>query len=57
MEAYGAEVHFLPDDNFGVITLGNTALTSNVAGLEVVWKLIDDKLGVPEKERYDLVSR
>ncbi|KAI8960471.1 beta-lactamase/transpeptidase-like protein [Daldinia sp. FL1419] len=57
MEAYGAEVYFLPDLEFGVVTLGNTALTSNYVGIEIVWKLIDDKLGVPEEERYNWVSR
>ncbi|OTB09318.1 hypothetical protein M426DRAFT_17969 [Hypoxylon sp. CI-4A] len=53
MEAYGAEVYFFPDLEYGVVTLGNTAVTSNYAGNEVVWKLIDDKLGIPEEERYD----
>ncbi|KAI1141810.1 beta-lactamase/transpeptidase-like protein [Hypoxylon sp. FL0543] len=53
MEAYGAEVYFLPDLGYGVVVLGNTALTSNFVGREVVWKLINDKLGVPEGGRFD----
>ncbi|OTB11185.1 hypothetical protein K445DRAFT_68866 [Daldinia sp. EC12] len=57
MEAYGAEVYFLPDLGFGVVTLANTAVTSNMLGMELAWKLIDDKLGVPEEERFDWVSR
>ncbi|KAI0104412.1 beta-lactamase/transpeptidase-like protein [Daldinia grandis] len=57
MEAYGAEVYFLPDLGYGVVALGNTALTSNLVGTELVWKLIDDKLGVPEGERFDWVTR
>ncbi|KAI1473070.1 beta-lactamase/transpeptidase-like protein [Daldinia caldariorum] len=57
MEAYGAEVYFLPDLGFGVVTLANTAVTSNLLGMELAWKLIDDKLGVPEEERFDWVSR
>ncbi|KAF3054971.1 hypothetical protein GL218_07608 [Daldinia childiae] len=57
MEAYGAEVYFLPDLGYGVVTLGNTAQTSNFVGMELAWKLIDDKLGVPEEQRFDWVSR
>ncbi|KAI1801508.1 beta-lactamase/transpeptidase-like protein [Daldinia bambusicola] len=57
MEAYGAEVYFLPDLGFGVVTLANTAVTSNLLGMELAWKLIDDKLGVPEEEWFDWVSR
>ncbi|KAI1100791.1 beta-lactamase/transpeptidase-like protein [Jackrogersella minutella] len=53
MEAYGAEVYFFPDLEYGVITFGNTPSTSNLLGLEATWKLINDKLGVPEEERFD----
>ncbi|KAI1411142.1 beta-lactamase/transpeptidase-like protein [Hypoxylon sp. FL1857] len=53
MEAYGTEVYFLPDLEYGVVLMGNTELTSNFVGREVVWKLINDKLGVPEAKRFD----
>ncbi|KAK3945584.1 penicillin-binding protein 4 [Diplogelasinospora grovesii] len=53
MEAYGAEVYFFPDDNYGVVTLGNTAISSNAAGEILLWKLVDEKLGIPEEERYN----
>lgn len=53
MHAYGAEVFLFPDLDFGVVTFGNTAGTSNYVGLLAVWKLVDDKLGVPEEERHD----
>lgn len=56
MEAYGALVYFFPDLEYGVITLGNTAITSNVVGNELIWKLIDDKLGISEEDRYDWAS-
>ena len=56
MEAYGANVIFLPDLSFGVVTLGNTALTSNLAGQVLLRKLLDDKLGVPEKDRIDWIA-
>lgn len=53
MEAYGAEVYFLPELNYGVVTFGNTPGSSNTVGNILVWKLINDKLGIDEKERYD----
>ncbi|KAK8084619.1 hypothetical protein PG997_005890 [Apiospora hydei] len=53
MEGYGAEVFFLPDLGYGVVTLANTAMTSNMAGKTLAWKLINDKLGVAEEDRYD----
>lgn len=53
MHAYGAEVYFFPDLEFGVVTLANTAMSSNFVGTILVWELVDDKLGVPKEERYD----
>lgn len=53
MHAYGAEVFIFPDLDFGVVTLGNTATSSNAVGLLVVWDLVDEKLGVPQNERYN----
>ncbi|RYP75863.1 hypothetical protein DL771_002127 [Monosporascus sp. 5C6A] len=53
MEAYGVEVFFFPDLDYGLVTMGNTAITSNAVGQLMAWKLINDKLGVPEEERPD----
>lgn len=53
MEAYGAEVFFFPDLKYGIVTMGNTAITSNYVGRLLTWTLINDKLGIPEKDRYD----
>ncbi|RYO74266.1 hypothetical protein DL766_001197 [Monosporascus sp. MC13-8B] len=53
MEAYGVEVFFFPDLDYGLVTMGNTAITSNIVGKLMAWKLINDKLGVPEEERPD----
>lgn len=53
MHAYGAEVYFFPDLDFGIVTFGNTAMSSNALGLVLLWGLVDDKLGVPEDERHD----
>lgn len=53
MEAYGAEVIFFPRLNYGIVSLGNTASTSNAVEERLMWHLIDEKLGVPENERFD----
>lgn len=53
METYGTEVFFLPDLDYGLVTMGNTQMGSNVVGQLIAWKLINDKLGVPEEERWD----
>ncbi len=52
METYGAEVFFFPDLDYGLVTMGNTGTTSNLAGQLIAWRLIDDRLGVPEEERW-----
>lgn len=57
MEAYGADVWFFPDLEYGIVTMGNTAVTSNFVGRLLAWKLINDKLGVPKTERYDWKPR
>ncbi|KAK7752219.1 hypothetical protein SLS62_005753 [Diatrype stigma] len=53
METFGTEVYFFPDLDYGVVTMGNTQVSSNIVGQLVAWKLINDKLGVPEEERWD----
>ena len=53
MEAFGAQVIFFPALNYGLVTFGNTAATSNMAEERLMWHLIDDKLGIPEEERFD----
>ncbi|KAI1842021.1 hypothetical protein JX266_011776 [Neoarthrinium moseri] len=57
MEAYGADVFFFPDLKYGIVAMGNTAITSNFAGRLLTWKLINDRLGIPESERYDWSSQ
>lgn len=57
MEAHGAEVYFFPDLKYGVVTLANTAVTSNIAGMELAWKLINDRIGVPEEGRFDWAAK
>ncbi|KAH6647578.1 beta-lactamase/transpeptidase-like protein [Truncatella angustata] len=57
MEAYGADVWFFPELRYGIVTMGNTAVTSNFVGRMVAWRLINDRLGVPEEQRYDWHSQ
>lgn len=57
MEAFGAEVIFFPKLKYGIVSLGNTASTSNAVEERLMWHLIDEKLGVPEEERFGWVER
>lgn len=56
MHAFGAEVFWLPEVKFAVVSFGNTAVTSNSAQEVVIYRLMADKLGIPEEERFDLDS-
>ncbi|PSR74025.1 beta-lactamase/transpeptidase-like protein, partial [Coniella lustricola] len=53
MHAYGAEVFFCPQLEFGFVAFGNTALTSNALELALMWDMVDDRLGVPLDQRRD----
>jgi CubicO group peptidase (beta-lactamase class C family) len=53
VEAFGAEVIFFPALKYGLVSFGNTAITSNAAEARLIWHLIDEKLGIPHKERFD----
>jgi CubicO group peptidase (beta-lactamase class C family) len=53
MEAFGAEVIFFPELKYGVVSLGNTASTSNAVETRLMGQLVADKIGVPEEKRFD----
>lgn len=57
MEAYGADVMFFPELKYGIVAMSNTAVTSNMVNRIIAWRLINDKLGVPEEQRFDWTSR
>ena len=57
MEAFGAEVIFFPALNYGIVSLGNTASTSNCVENRLIWHLVDEKLGVPKEKRFDWNKR
>lgn len=49
---FGSGVYWLPDIDFGVVMFGNTGNAANFAEYVIVWKLMEDKLGIPENQRY-----
>lgn len=53
MHACGSQVYWLPDANFGVVAFGNTTFTSNAAEDVVIYRLIGNKLGIPEEEQFN----
>lgn len=55
--AFGAQVYFFPDDRFGLVLFGNTAVTSNAVELILLWHLVDERFGIPPAERYDWTAR
>jgi CubicO group peptidase (beta-lactamase class C family) len=57
VHAYGAQVYWLPNIRYGVVAFANTALTSNVVEDILAWKLIQDRLKIPENERSDVESK
>jgi CubicO group peptidase (beta-lactamase class C family) len=54
MNAFGAELILIPELQYAVVTLANTAGTSNCAEQTLVFHLIDKKLGVrPDQPRFN----
>ncbi|KAL5603627.1 hypothetical protein FOVSG1_006377 [Fusarium oxysporum f. sp. vasinfectum] len=57
VHAFGAQVYWLPDIRYGVVAFANTAVTSNAVEEILAWKLIQDRLEIPENERFDVNSK
>jgi CubicO group peptidase (beta-lactamase class C family) len=53
VHAFGSQVYWLPQHKFGVVAHGNTAMTSNAAEDVLIYKLINDKLEIPQEQRFD----
>lgn len=45
LTGFGANVFLVPGKSFGVVTMGNTAGTSNIVGALIVYQLLSKKLG------------
>lgn len=54
--AYSTQVYWIPKLKYGVVAMANTAY-ANSAEDDVVWRLIEDRLGVPEDNQYNISSR
>lgn len=54
--AYSTQLYWIPSRRFAVVAMANTG-TANAAEDEVVWRIIEDKLNVPQDQRYNLTSR
>ncbi|PHH89700.1 hypothetical protein CDD83_5481 [Cordyceps sp. RAO-2017] len=52
--SFGAQVYWLPEEKFGVVAFANTALTSNAVEDVVIYRLIEDRLGISEGDRIDV---
>lgn len=54
--AYSTQLYWIPSLRYAVVAMANTGL-ANQPEDEVVWRLIEDRLKVPQDERYQLTSR
>jgi len=50
LPGFGTTVIFLPDDGYGVVVMGNTAVTSNIVGNLIIVVLLKQKLGLSVEE-------
>lgn len=50
---FGTELLLLPNSNWGIVLMGNTAQTSNYMATSLMYHLFDEFLGVPQEERFD----
>jgi CubicO group peptidase (beta-lactamase class C family) len=56
-DAFGALITFFPELDFGIALMGNTAYTANAVAEILTWPLVDNKLDVSPKERFDWTKR
>ena len=53
--AYGTQLYWLPEHKYGIVTLSNTVPEASCLAEEVVvWRLIEDKLGISQQDRFDI---
>ncbi|KAK2616362.1 hypothetical protein QQS21_000796 [Conoideocrella luteorostrata] len=53
-EGHSADVIWLPGLKLGLVLMSNAAPTGNFMGATLARKIIDDKLGIPTKDRIDM---
>lgn len=49
LTGFGANVYMLPEKSFGIVTMGNTARSSNIAGALICTLLLLRKIGIDSK--------
>lgn len=59
LTGYGTQLYVLPNDHFGIVTMGNTAMTSNLVGEIVAATLIARKIGLTgdTREKFQTALR
>jgi CubicO group peptidase (beta-lactamase class C family) len=55
-DAFSTNVLWFPELKYSVVAFGNTATTAYGAEKVLTHKLLDDKLGIPESDRYDYAA-
>ncbi|KAL8855260.1 MAG: hypothetical protein Q9178_008089 [Gyalolechia marmorata] len=56
LPGFGAKIGYLPNQHYGIATMGNTAGSSNIVGEILFYRLLDDYLNVPTEERGDVAA-
>ena len=52
-EAFGTNLVVFPTLKYGIVSFANTAETAGAAEETLMWHLVDEKLGIPEDERFN----
>jgi CubicO group peptidase (beta-lactamase class C family) len=53
LAGFGTEFIIFPDQSFGVVAVANTAGTANFVDQRLVFHLIDEKLNIPDEQRFN----
>lgn len=51
LTGFGTNLYILPNKHFGVVTMANTALTSNAVGAIIAARLITEKIGLSSEDK------
>ncbi|KAL8735330.1 MAG: hypothetical protein Q9166_000875 [cf. Caloplaca sp. 2 TL-2023] len=56
LPGFGARIGYLPDRRYGIALMGNTAGSSNIVENILFFRLLDDHMNVPKKDRGDIAA-
>lgn len=54
---FGANIYWLPERKFGVVAMGSVYKRSNAAQDIIIRRLIEDAMGIDEKDRFDYAKK